>query len=219
MAKNLIGIIKSAIFVPEEDKQEPAAVPPVQSAPTQQPTVASYTPQAQPIQSQPTPPVHDFRQSDIMGKLCDRLENEVMSGPGYMELCKSVRDEDLASMMPDIEKRFVFVFKTLVKSTSNISKSSILASLDAYISCLKNWEQEGLAEITARRNTVQAQTEKVAQMRTEIQRLEDEIKNITSSISSVTDKCDTDEYNMTQSVAYLINGLNDDRQVIERVIN
>lgn len=76
----------------------------------------------------------------LLDKLCERLEQENLPGPDYMELKTAMNDEFIVEAVPDENKRFGIAFKTLQASSPSLTKQYVLESIDKYVKILRNWE-------------------------------------------------------------------------------
>lgn len=156
--------------------------------------------------------------SQLLDKLCEKLESENLPGPDYMELKTAVNDGDMVNIIPDEKARFLVAFKSLKANAPSFSKKSVIDSIDKYVSLLKQWENEAITDINNRRNEVSGKKQQIADINRQIEELVSKANAIQSEVDITEEKCNQNENDMKTAVSLLVNKFNEDREKINSVL-
>ena len=155
----------------------------------------------------------------LLDKLCERLEQENLPGPDYMELKTAMNDDFIVEAVPDENKRFGIAFKTLQASSPGLTKQYVLESIDKYIKILKDWETEALVDVNKKRNDIidkKKEIETLTQQMNELLKRRDELQ---TEVNTTEEKCTKNENDMKSAVGFLVSKLEEDKNKINVVLN
>lgn len=204
MANKFFKAVASAFVVEEEGKQETSTIAVPQSTVVQ--TVQ------QPTVQQPTGQLNQV----LLDKLCERLDQENIPGPDYMELKQAVNDVNMTSIIPDESMRFLAAFTSLKAGAPQLTKSHVVESINHYISCLTNWEKDALADIEKVRDTVTDKKKEIDSITEQIAQLTAKIGTLKKDVDETEGKCAKNEADMKMAVSFLVGKLNEDKEKIEK---
>lgn len=215
MGNKFFNALASAFVVTNEDGQQKQSevkseAPKVYSQP-QPATVVNI-----PVQT--SVEVKTEVNSKLLDKLCERLEQENLPGPDYMELKTAVNDGDMMNIIPDEKARFLVAFKSLKANAPSFSKRSVVESIDKYIALLKTWESEALNDINAMRSNVDGKKQQINEINAKIDELRKQVEALQSEVDVTEEKCLANENDMKTAVSLLCNKFEEDKQKINSVL-
>ena len=218
MANKIFNAIKSAFVVTEEDDAN------VQSTVSPIPQTIVQQPQFVPVQNtnmvetkSVVSPVC-FNQK-LMDKLCERMEESKQGGLDYLDLKQTTTDTFIVESVPDEQKRFGIAFRTLQISRPELTKQMILDSIVYYIGKLKTWEKEAIDGINEKRKEVAGKKNDIKAIDDEIAKLMAQKTTLQNEVNTIEEQCNQNENDMVQTVGFLVNLLNEDKERINKVLN
>ena len=224
MANRFLKTLASAFVVENENNDTVDA----QSTQGRQAAVPS-SPNPRPMnnttvtQQQPTP-VADGQQNapklntQLLDKLCERLEAENLPGPDYMELKTSVMDPNMMKIIPDERQRLMASYCSLKVNSKDLTKQRILDSIDHYISILNKWQEEAIAGLNAERNKVSDKKQEMDKLREQMAAIQNKIDELNKDVLAIESKCNQNEADMKTSVGFLVNKLTEDKNKISTIL-
>lgn len=224
MANRFLKTLASAFVVENENNDTVDA----QSTQGGQAAVPS-SPNPQPMnnttvtQQQPTP-VADGQSNapqlntQLLDKLCERLEAENLPGPDYMELKTSVMDPNMMKIIPDERQRLMASYCSLKVNSKDLTKQRILDSIDHYISILNKWQDEAIAGLNAERNKVSDKKQEMDKLREQMAAIQNKIDELNKDVLATESKCNQNEADMKTSVGFLVNKLTEDKNKISTIL-
>ena len=224
MANRFLKTLASAFVVENENNDTVDA----QSTQGGQVAVPS-SPNPQPMnnttvtQQQPTP-VADGQSNapqlntQLLDKLCERLEAENLPGPDYMELKTSVMDPNMMKIIPDERQRLMASYCSLKVNSKDLTKQRILDSIDHYISILNKWQEEAIAGLNAERNKVSDKKQEMDKLREQMAAIQNKIDELNKDVLATESKCNQNEADMKTSVGFLVNKLTEDKNKISTIL-
>lgn len=224
MANRFLKTLASAFVVENENNDTVDA----QSTQGGQAAVPS-SPNPQPMnnttvtQQQPTP-VADGQSNapqlntQLLDKLCERLEAENLPGPDYMELKTSVMDPNMMKIIPDERQRLMASYCSLKVNSKDLTKQRILDSIDYYISILNKWQEEAIAGLNAERNKVSDKKQEMDKLREQMAAIQNKIDELNKDVLATESKCNQNEADMKTSVGFLVNKLTEDKNKISTIL-
>lgn len=224
MANRFLKTLASAFVVENENNDTVDA----QSTQGGQSAVPS-SPNPQPMnnttvtQQQPTP-VADGQSNapqlntQLLDKLCERLEAENLPGPDYMELKTSVMDPNMMKIIPDERQRLMASYCSLKVNSKDLTKQRILDSIDHYISILNKWQEEAIAGLNAERNKVSDKKQEMDKLREQMAAIQNKIDELNKDVLATESKCNQNEADMKTSVGFLVNKLTEDKNKISTIL-
>ena len=224
MANRFLKTLASAFVVENENNDTVDA----QSTQGGQAAVPS-SPNPQPMnnttvtQQQPTP-VADGQlnapqlNTQLLDKLCERLEAENLPGPDYMELKTSVMDPNMMKIIPDERQRLMASYCSLKVNSKDLTKQRILDSIDHYISILNKWQEEAIAGLNAERNKVSDKKQEMDKLREQMAAIQNKIDELNKDVLATESKCNQNEADMKTSVGFLVNKLTEDKNKISTIL-
>ncbi len=224
MANRFLKTLASAFVVENENNDTVDA----QSTQGGQAAVPS-SPNPQPMnnttvtQQQPTP-VADGQSNapqlntQLLDKLCERLEAENLPGPDYMELKTSVMDPNMMKIIPDERQRLMASYCSLKVNSKDLTKQRILDSIDHYISILNKWQEEAIAGLNAERNKVSDKKQEMDKLREQMSAIQNKIDELNKDVLATESKCNQNEADMKTSVGFLVNKLTEDKNKISTIL-
>lgn len=224
MANRFLKTLASAFVVENENNDTVDA----QSTQGGQAAVPS-SPNPQPMnnttvtQQQPTP-VADGQSNapqlntQLLDKLCERLEAENLPGPDYMELKTSVMDPNMMKIIPDERQRLMASYCSLKVNSKDLTKQKILDSIDHYISILNKWQEEAIAGLNAERNKVSDKKQEMDKLREQMAAIQNKIDELNKDVLATESKCNQNEADMKTSVGFLVNKLTEDKNKISTIL-
>ena len=171
MANRFLKTLASAFVVENENNDTvdaqstqggQAAVP---SSPNPQPMNNNTVTQQQPTTVTDGQSNASQLNTQLLDKLCERLEAENLPGPDYMELKTSVMDPNMMKIIPDERQRLMASYCSLKVNSKDLTKQRILDSIDHYISILNKWQEEAIAGLNAERNKVSDKKQEMDKLR------------------------------------------------------
>ena len=224
MANRFLKTLASAFVVENENNDTVDA----QSTQGGQAAVPS-SPNPQPMnnttvtQQQPTP-VADGQSNapqlntQLLDKLCERMEAENLPGPDYMELKTSVMDPNMMKIIPDERQRLMASYCSLKVNSKDLTKQKILDSIDHYISILNKWQEEAIAGLNAERNKVSDKKQEMDKLREQMAAIQNKIDELNKDVLATESKCNQNEADMKTSVGFLVNKLTEDKNKISTIL-
>ena len=224
MANRFLKTLASAFVVENENNDTVDA----QSTQGGQAAVPS-SPNPQPMnnttvtQQQPTP-VADGQSNapqlntQLLDKLCERLEAENLPGPDYMELKTSVMDTNMMKIIPDERQRLMASYCSLKVNSKDLTKQKILDSIDHYISILNKWQEEAIAGLNDERNKVSDKKQEMDKLREQMAAIQNKIDELNKDVLATESKCNQNEADMKTSVGFLVNKLTEDKNKISTIL-
>lgn len=224
MANRFLKTLASAFVVENENNDTVDA----QSTQGGQSAVPS-SPNPQPMnnttvtQQQPTPvadgqPNAPKLNTQLLDKLCERLEAENLPGPDYMELKTSVMDPNMMKIIPDERQRLMASYCSLKVNSKDLTKQRILDSIDHYISILNKWQEEAIAGLNAERNKVSDKKQEMDKLREQMAAIQNKIDELNKDVLATESKCNQNEADMKTSVSFLVNKLTEDKNKISTIL-
>lgn len=207
MANKFFNAVKSAFIVVEEETK---------------PQVINETKVTMPKVSENTVVINEKTVNSInqslLDKLCERLEQENMPGPDYMELKTAMNDDFIIEAVPDENKRFAIAFKTLQASAPKLTKQHVLESIDKYITILKGWETEALTDVNQKRSEISNKKKEIESLTQQMNELLKKRNELQSDVDKTEEKCSKNETDMKNAVGFLVNKLTEDKMKIDSVL-
>lgn len=154
----------------------------------------------------------------LLDKLCERLEQENLPGPDYMELKTAMNDEFIVEAVPDENKRFGIAFKTLQASSPSLTKQYVLESIDKYVKILRNWENEALVDVNKKRSEISDKKKEIETLTQQMNELLKRRNELQTEVNSTEEKCAKNENDMKNAVGFLVSKLEEDKNKINVVL-
>ena len=223
MANRFLKTLASAFVVENEnndtvDAQSSQGGQSVPSSPNPQPMHNTTVTQQQPtsvVDNQPNAPQLN---TQLLDKLCERLEAENLPGPDYMELKTSVMDPNMMKIIPDERQRLMASYCSLKVNSKDLTKQRILDSIDHYISILNKWQEEAIAGLNAERNKVSDKKQEMDKLREQMAAIQNKIDELNKDVLATESKCNQNEADMKTSVGFLVNKLTEDKNKISTIL-
>ena len=223
MANRFLKTLASALVVENEnndtvDAQSSQGGQSVPSSPNPQPMHNTTVTQQQPtpvVDNQPNAPQLN---TQLLDKLCERLEAENLPGPDYMELKTSVMDPNMMKIIPDERQRLMASYCSLKVNSKDLTKQRILDSIDHYISILNKWQEEAIAGLNAERNKVSDKKQEMDKLREQMAAIQNKIDELNKDVLATESKCNQNEADMKTSVGFLVNKLTEDKNKISTIL-
>ena len=156
--------------------------------------------------------------TQLLDKLCERLEAENLPGPDYMELKTSVMDPNMMKIIPDERQRLMASYCSLKVNSKDLTKQKILDSIDHYISILNKWQEEAIAGLNAERNKVSDKKQEMDKLREQMAAIQNKIDELNKDVLATESKCNQNEADMKTSVGFLVNKLTEDKNKISTIL-
>ena len=156
--------------------------------------------------------------TQLLDKLCERLEAENLPGPDYMELKTSVMDPNMMKIIPDERQRLMASYCSLKVNSKDLTKQRILDSIDHYISILNKWQEEAIAGLNAERNKVSDKKQEMDKLREQMAAIQNKIDELNKDVLATESKCNQNEADMKTSVGFLVNKLTEDKNKISTIL-
>ena len=156
--------------------------------------------------------------TQLLDKLCERLEAENLPGPDYMELKTSVMDPNMMKIIPDERQRLMASYCSLKVNSKDLTKQRILDSIDHYISILNKWQEEAIAGLNAERNKVSDKKQEMDKLREQMAAIQNKIDKLNKDVLATESKCNQNEADMKTSVGFLVNKLTEDKNKISTIL-
>lgn len=231
MANKFLKTLASAFIVENENNNDEA----MQMNSNRQPTQVSVNATIQPQTTIMQPEVKNENVNEtvaevnktvnvpqlntqLLDKLCERLEAENLPGPDYMELKTAVMDPDMVNIIPDERQRLMASYRSLKANSKDLTKQRILDSIDHYASKLNEWQKEAIDGLNSERNKVSGKKQQVETLRTKIAELQQQIDELNKDVLATESKCNQNESDMKTAVGFLINKLTEDKNKITTIL-
>ena len=224
MANRFLKTLASAFVVENENNDTvdaqstqggQAAVP---SSPNPQPMNNTTVTQQQPTTVTDGQSNAPQLNTQLLDKLCERLEAENLPGPDYMELKTSVMDPNMMKIIPDERQRLMASYCSLKVNSNDLTKQRILDSIDHYISILNKWQEEAIAGLNAERNKVSDKKQEMDKLREQMAAIQNKIDELNKDVLATESKCNQNEADMKTSVGFLVNKLTEDKNKISTIL-
>lgn len=224
MANRFLKTLASAFVVENENNDTvdaqstqggQAAVP---SSPNPQPMNNTTVTQQQPTTVTDGQSNAPQLNTQLLDKLCERLESENLPGPDYMELKTSVMDPNMMKIIPDERQRLMASYCSLKVNSKDLTKQRILDSIDHYISILNKWQEEAIAGLNAERNKVSDKKQEMDKLREQMAAIQNKIDELNKDVLATESKCNQNEADMKTSVGFLVNKLTEDKNKISTIL-
>ena len=224
MANRFLKTLASAFVVENENNDTvdaqstqggQAAVP---SSPNPQPMNITTVTQQQPTTVTDGQSNAPQLNTQLLDKLCERLEAENLPGPDYMELKTSVMDPNMMKIIPDERQRLMASYCSLKVNSKDLTKQRILDSIDHYISILNKWQEEAIAGLNAERNKVSDKKQEMDKLREQMAAIQNKIDELNKDVLATESKCNQNEADMKTSVGFLVNKLTEDKNKISTIL-
>lgn len=224
MANRFLKTLASAFIVENENNDTvdaqstqvgQAAVP---SSPNPQPMNNTMVTQQQPTTVTDGQSNAPQLNTQLLDKLCERLEAENLPGPDYMELKTSVMDPNMMKIIPDERQRLMASYCSLKVNSKDLTKQRILDSIDHYISILNKWQEEAIAGLNAERNKVSDKKQEMDKLREQMVAIQNKIDKLNKNVLATESKCNQNEADMKTSVGFLVNKLTEDKNKISTIL-
>ena len=224
MANRFLKTLASAFVVENENNDTvdtqstqggQAAVP---SSPNPQPMNNTTVTQQQPTTVTDGQSNAPQLNTQLLDKLCERLEAENLPGPDYMELKTSVMDPNMMKIIPDERQRLMASYCSLKVNSKDLTKQRILDSIDHYISILNKWQEEAIAGLNAERNKVSDKKQEMDKLREQMAAIQNKIDELNKDVLATESKCNQNEADMKTSVGFLVNKLTEDKNKISTIL-
>ena len=224
MANRFLKTLASAFVVENENNDKvdaqstqggQVAVP---SSPNPQPMHNTTVTQQQPTTVADSQPNAPQLNTQLLDKICERLEAENLPGPDYMELKTSVMDPNMMKIIPDERQRLMASYCSLKVNSKDLTKQRILDSIDHYISILNKWQEEAIAGLNAERNKVSDKKQEMDKLREQMAAIQNKIDELNKDVLATESKCNQNEADMKTSVSFLVNKLTEDKNKISTIL-
>lgn len=224
MANRFLKTLASAFVVENENNDTvdaqstqggQAAVP---SSPNPQPMNNNTVTQQQPTTVTNGQSNAPQLNTQLLDKLCERLEAENLPGSDYMELKTSVMDPNMMKIIPDERQRLMASYCSLKVNSKDLTKQRILDSIDHYISILNKWQEEAIAGLNAERNKVSDKKQEMDKLREQMATIQNKIDELNKDVLATESKCNQNEADMKTSVGFLVNKLTEDKNKISTIL-
>ena len=224
MANRFLKTLASAFVVENENNDTvdaqstqggQAAVP---SSPNPQPMNNTTVTQQQPTTVTDGQSNAPQLNTQLLDKICERLEAENLPGPDYMELKTSVMDPNMMKIIPDERQRLMASYCSLKVNSKDLTKQRILDSIDHYISILNKWQEEAIAGLNAERNKVSDKKQEMDKLREQMAAIQNKIDELNKDVLATESKCNQNEADMKTSVGFLVNKLTEDKNKISTIL-
>ena len=224
MANRFLKTLASAFVVENENNDTvdaqstqggQAAVP---SSPNPQPMNNTTVTQQQPTTVTDGQSNAPQLNTQLLDKLCERLEAENLPGPDYMELKTSVMDPNMMKIIPDERQRLMASYCSLKVNSKDLTKQRILDSIDHYVSILNKWQEEAIAGLNAERNKVSDKKQEMDKLREQMAAIQNKIDELNKDVLATESKCNQNEADMKTSVGFLVNKLTEDKNKISTIL-
>ena len=224
MANRFLKTLASA-FVVENENNDTVDVQSTQVGQTAVPSSPNPQPMNNTTVTQQQPTTVTDGQSNapqlntqLLDKLCERLEAENLPGPDYMELKTSVMDPNMMKIIPDERQRLMASYCSLKVNSKDLTKQRILDSIDHYISILNKWQEEAIAGLNAERNKVSDKKQEMDKLREQMAAIQNKIDELNKDVLATESKCNQNEADMKTSVGFLVNKLTEDKNKISTIL-
>ena len=223
MANRFLKTLASAFVVENEnndtvDAQSSQGGQSVPSSPNPQPMHNTTVTPQQPTTVEDSQPNAPQLNTQLLDKLCERLEAENLPGPDYMELKTSVMDPNMMKIIPDERQRLMASYCSLKVNSKDLTKQRILDSIDHYISILNKWQEEAIAGLNAERNKVSDKKQEMDKLREQMAAIQNKIDELNKDVLATESKCNQNEADMKTSVGFLVNKLTEDKNKISTIL-
>ena len=223
MANRFLKTLASAFVVENEnndtvDAQSSQGGQSVPSSPNPQPMHNTTVTQQQPTTVTDGQSNAPQLNTQLLDKLCERLEAENLPGPDYMELKTSVMDPNMMKIIPDERQRLMASYCSLKVNSKDLTKQRILDSIDHYISILNKWQEEAIAGLNAERNKVSDKKQEMDKLREQMAAIQNKIDELNKDVLATESKCNQNEADMKTSVGFLVNKLTEDKNKISTIL-
>ena len=224
MANRFLKTLASA-FVVENENNDTVDVQSTQGGQATVPSSPNPRPMSNTTVTQQQPTTVTDGQSNVpqlntqlLDKLCERLEAENLPGPDYMELKTSVMDPNMMKIIPDERQRLMASYCSLKVNSKDLTKQRILDSIDHYISILNKWQEEAIAGLNAERNKVSDKKQEMDKLREQMAAIQNKIDELNKDVLATESKCNQNEADMKTSVGFLVNKLTEDKNKISTIL-
>mgnify|MGYP004563757061 CR=1 FL=1 len=224
MANKFLKTLASA-FVVENEGGETEGVQSnnegIQSAVAVPQQVSSATvsqPQSSVTATASTQPATPQLNTQLLDKLCERLEAENLPGPDYMELKTAVMDADMVKIIPDERQRILASYRSLKVNSKDLTKQRILDSIDHYVSILNNWQEDAIKGLDNERSKVSDKKKQIEALREQMAQIQSHIDELNKDVLATESKCNQNEADMKTSVGFLVNKLTEDKNKISTIL-
>ena len=224
MANRFLKTLASA-FVVENENNDTVDVQSTQGGQATVPSSPNPRPMSNTTVTQQQPTTVTDGQSNapqlntqLLDKLCERLEAENLPGPDYMELKTSVMDPNMMKIIPDERQRLMASYCSLKVNSKDLTKQRILDSIDHYISILNKWQEEAIAGLNAERNKVSDKKQEMDKLREQMAAIQNKIDELNKDVLATESKCNQNEADMKTSVGFLVNKLTEDKNKISTIL-
>lgn len=156
--------------------------------------------------------------TQLLDKLCERLEAENLPGPDYMELKTAVMDSDMVNIIPDERQRLMASYRSLKANSKDLTKQRILDSIDHYVSKLNEWQKDAIEGLNNERDKVSGKKQQVEALRTKMAEIQQQIDELNKDVLATESKCNQNEADMKTAVGFLINKLTEDKNKITTIL-
>lgn len=156
--------------------------------------------------------------TQLLDKLCERLEAENLPGPDYMELKTAVMDPDMVNIIPDERQRLMASYRSLKANSKDLTKQRILDSIDHYVSKLSEWQKEAIESLNNERDKVSGKKQQVEALRTKMAEIQQQIDELNKDVLATESKCNQNEADMKTAVGFLVNKLTEDKNKITTIL-
>lgn len=156
--------------------------------------------------------------TQLLDKLCERLEAENLPGPDYMELKTAVMDPDMTAIIPDERQRLLASYRSLKVNSKDLTKQRILDSIDHYVSILNKWQEDAIAGLNNERAKVSDKKQEVETLRAQMAEIQSKIDELNKDVLATESKCNQNEADMKTSVGFLVSKLVEDKNKISTIL-
>lgn len=221
MANKFLKTLASAFIVEDENNNDEAMQMNSSGQPTQ---VSVNTTVVQPVVKNEavteanktinTPQLN----TQLLDKLCERLEAENLPGPDYMELKTAVMDPDMVNIIPDERQRLMASYRSLKANSKDLTKQRVLDSIDHYVSKLNEWQKEAIDSLNNERDKVSGKKQQVEALRAKMAEIQQQIDELNKDVLATESKCNQNEADMKTAVGFLVNKLTEDKNKITTIL-
>lgn len=231
MTNKFLKTLASAFIVENENNNDEAMQTNSSGQPTQVPLNTTIQPQTTVVQPvvknenvneavvEVNKPVNTPQlNTQLLDKLCERLEAENLPGPDYMELKTAVMDPDMVNIIPDERQRLMASYRSLKANSKDLTKQRVLDSIDHYISKLNEWQKEAIDSLNNERDKVSGKKQQVETLRAKMAEIQQQIDELNKDVLATESKCNQNEADMKTAVGFLVNKLTEDKNKITTIL-
>ena len=216
--------LKKALFEDTDDSQKsPVSKPKVESKPTPQSEPSSI-----PKIEVPSEKVGDI-DKNILDLLEEKLRQENIPGPDYLELKETAMDPESVAIEPDEKKRYRQAFANMKRffPSAGISKVRILGAIDHYVSVMEKEKKDALETLNQKRlYEIDSAEDALRKEREELEELEAQLmekkKNLETKREKINEKrqeLEQKERNFSATIDFMVDVFKKDKEKLNDYLN